>query len=50
MLVTLVFLLGYKLEVTSFLFDKFIKRPKITQIIQVSPPLYDFIMVSIGAT
>jgi len=50
MLATLGFLVGEKVEGTSFLFDASIKGPAITHILQVPPPFWALLLLSIGAT
>ena len=50
MLSTLGFLVGYKVEGTLFLFDASIKGPAITHILQVPPPFWALLLLSIGAT
>ena len=50
MLATVGFLVGEKVEGTSFLFDASIKGPAITHILQVPPPFWALLLVIIGAT
>ena len=49
-LATLGFLVGEKVEENPFFFDESIKGPAITNILQVPPPFWALLLLSIGAT